>query len=76
MTSNERKNSEEKKKKKYPVPNKSKRKYRLYSPVHITSMSGNNFAPMVLRYSEEATAGTARAAQYSEKKKKKKYFIT
>ena len=34
------------------------------SPVHITSMSGANFDPIVFRYSDVAIVGTALAVQY------------
>lgn len=34
-------------------------------PVHMMSMPGSNFEPIVLRYSEVATLGTALEAQYS-----------
>ena len=38
---------------------------RQYTPVHMMSIPGNNLAPMVVRYSDVATFGTARVAQYS-----------
>lgn len=37
-----------------------------FIPVHITSIAGNSFEPMVTRYSELETSGTALLAQYSE----------
>ena len=35
-------------------------------PVHMTSMPGRSFEPMVFKYSEDDTVGTALEAQYSE----------
>lgn len=42
-----------------------------FEPVHKISIAGTSFWPMVLRYSDSVTVGTARVLQYCVGQKRK-----